>query len=142
MNCSEQEQRLQHVTKRLQELQLQKNDRLRVYGDKTAAILRRIDAEAHRFRRKPIGPIGLYVTLKDAKWADAVEQCTRNVLSNYMAWCKEDEQLLSQIARSCGGSITIITSDFEEAAYRIPADRLPDDRFLLMRDVCISRTQD
>jgi structural maintenance of chromosomes protein 6 len=135
--CSEREQRLNHVRSKTRELEMQQRDRLCVYGERTGAILQRIESE-RRFKRKPIGPIGLHVTLRDPTWATAVEQCTRSVLGSYMAWNKEDERLLDSLARSCGQPIQqILTSNFDDQPYQIPSEVRPDPSLLAMLDVCM-----
>jgi DNA gyrase/topoisomerase IV subunit A len=42
----------------IQQLKAAKQDRMTIYGRYTAAILKEIEKQAHRFKQMPIGPVG------------------------------------------------------------------------------------
>lgn len=42
----------------IQQLKAAKQDRVTIYGRYTTAILNEIEKQAHRFKQKPIGPVG------------------------------------------------------------------------------------
>ncbi|KAJ1627917.1 P-loop containing nucleoside triphosphate hydrolase protein [Pavlovales sp. CCMP2436] len=95
-----------------------------------------IDTNAHRFSAKPIGPLGLQVSITDAKFQLAIEGCLGNLLTSFIVTSHDDrkefEKLLTQ---ACLSFPDIITKQFEDHELPIPDSALPDrSRFRLMLD--------
>ncbi|CAL2033100.1 unnamed protein product [Caenorhabditis brenneri] len=74
-----------------------KQNSLNKYGYKMAEIVSLIDKREKLFDRMPIGPLGKYITLKDAKWAYAVEECMKNLANNFLCVSNKDAKTLQQI---------------------------------------------
>ncbi|KAJ1627955.1 P-loop containing nucleoside triphosphate hydrolase protein [Pavlovales sp. CCMP2436] len=95
-----------------------------------------IDANARRFSAKLIGPLGLHVSITDAKFQLAIEGCLGGVLTSFIVTSHDDrnefEKLLSQARLPFPD---IITKQFEDRKLPIPDSALPDrSRFRLMLD--------
>ncbi|KAJ1618067.1 P-loop containing nucleoside triphosphate hydrolase protein [Pavlovales sp. CCMP2436] len=105
-------------------------------GKPLAKWVQLIEANAHRFSAKPIGPIGMYVSITDAKFQLAIEGCLGNLLTSFVLTSHKDrlefEMLLSQARLPFPD---IITKQFEDRELPIPDSALPDRlRFRLMLD--------
>ena len=55
-----------------------------------------------RFREKPIGPIGKYVTLLEPKWTSIIEKVFGATLSGFVVAHKGDQEILLGLARKIG----------------------------------------
>lgn len=82
----------QRALRDIQNINTHRKDKLHAYG-LNANVLSDIEKE-HRFRQKPIGPFGLYVKLKDKRWADTIESIFSNNLNGFWTCCYEDQRLL------------------------------------------------
>ncbi|KAK3914444.1 Structural maintenance of chromosomes protein 6 [Frankliniella fusca] len=81
---------------------LQSNDsNLSLFGAHMPELVRLIEA-SNKFKKKPIGPLGSYVKVKDPKWALAVECAMKSRLNTFLVENTDDEKLLqSFIKRVC-----------------------------------------
>ncbi|KAM4633403.1 structural maintenance of chromosomes protein 6 [Polymixia lowei] len=101
----------------LQTMEGSRSNRLRRFGEHMPALLSAIE-EAHRrgqFRKKPRGPLGYCISLKDPELALAIELCLRNQLQAFTCDNFEDEKVLQGLmARVFPGGRRpgIITSAF------------------------------
>jgi chromosome segregation ATPase len=69
-----------------------------VFHQSVHSVLRDIENE-RRWRDKPIGPLGSYVTLKDPKWMDIVERFFGASLESFVVTNHQDGQLLKEILK-------------------------------------------
>src|SRR5690606_34936811 len=68
-HCENDERRLER--ERVEAEQIAKNS-LNRFGSGTANIIQLLEQKARMFKKKPIGPIGLFVKVRDNKWTNAV----------------------------------------------------------------------
>lgn len=115
----------------------QQNDKnhnhLSAFGPNTEKLLREIDKNASRFKEKPIGPIGRYVSLKIPVWGSILNQQLARTLSSFVVSCDEDKNTLFRILRSFGRGMNhaIIVTQVDLFDYR---DNLPDPKFTTVLD--------
>ncbi|KAI5817061.1 hypothetical protein BZA77DRAFT_279463 [Pyronema omphalodes] len=69
-----------------------------VFHQSIHGVLKDIENE-RRWRDKPIGPLGSYVTLKDPKWMDIVERFFGASLEGFVVTNHQDGQLLKEILK-------------------------------------------
>jgi len=93
-HCENDERRLER--ERVEAEQIAKNS-LNRFGSGTANIIQLLEQKARMFKKKPIGPIGLFVKVRDNKWTNAVEYNLRNVLRGYICDNAEDRKKLEQL---------------------------------------------
>ncbi|XP_041716300.1 structural maintenance of chromosomes protein 6-like [Coregonus clupeaformis] len=105
------------IRRKLQTMEGSRSDRLRRFGEKMPALLAAIE-DAHRkgqFRKKPVGPLGYCIRLKDHEQALAVEKCLGSLMLAFTCDNHEDERLLQGLMRGyCQGDRRpqIITCQF------------------------------
>ena len=98
-------------------------------GKKVAQLVKLIQRSKSKFRKVPVGPIGMHVTVRDEKWNRAVEFVTKNLLTSFVVDNSGDKRILDGLARSCNlnGGVRSIISKF--GARNVPPARmLPDQR--------------
>lgn len=83
---------------RLLHISAQKN-RLALLGHDIPKVCQLIKANKNRFNKAPIGPIGMYIKLKDLKWANPVEFCIRKAMNNFICDSQQDRQALDRLCR-------------------------------------------
>jgi chromosome segregation ATPase len=95
------EERIRENTMTIRRLQDAKSDRLKGFGHWMPQIIQAIN-QCREFRRKPVGPLGMYLKVKEAdhSWAFAVE-CAIGLSNLTMFFCDNhhDRQLLVRIIR-------------------------------------------
>ncbi|KAG1689644.1 Structural maintenance of chromosomes protein 6 [Nymphon striatum] len=100
------------------------SNELKRYGEYMPELLQKID-EAHmkrKFVRKPIGPIGCHLKLKDPKWALAIETSLGALLFAFCCHCHEDARVLEHIMRNVlqnRRKPMIIVSAFQDQMYNV-----------------------
>ncbi|VDM23128.1 unnamed protein product, partial [Wuchereria bancrofti] len=70
------------------------------FGTSVPQIISLIKQNAAKFSKKPVGPIGAYIRIKDDSWALAVEQCLRHLLSVWLCDNVHDRNILDSILQS------------------------------------------
>ncbi|XP_056600380.1 structural maintenance of chromosomes protein 6-like [Triplophysa dalaica] len=101
-----------------------RQDRLCRFGEHMPALLRAID-EAHRrgkFRRKPVGPLGYCIRMRDPDLGLAVECCLKALMLAFCCDNHQDEKVLQNIMKSCfphGRRPQIIVSRFTDTVYNV-----------------------
>nr|XP_055058867.1 structural maintenance of chromosomes protein 6-like [Misgurnus anguillicaudatus]XP_055058868.1 structural maintenance of chromosomes protein 6-like [Misgurnus anguillicaudatus] len=101
-----------------------RSDRLRRFGEQMPGLLRAID-EAHRrghFKKKPVGPLGYCIRLRDPDLGLAVESCLRALMLSFCCDNHQDEKVLQNIMKSCfqqGRRPQIIVSSFTDRVYDV-----------------------
>ncbi|XP_029900148.1 structural maintenance of chromosomes protein 6 [Myripristis murdjan] len=110
--------------KRRNQLLASRSNKLKRFGDRVPELLASID-EAYamgRFLKKPIGPIGAYISLKDPTLAVAVECCLRSFMKTFCCDNYKDETVLQELMSRYyhkGSRPQIIVSPFTEKVYNI-----------------------
>lgn len=64
-------------------------------------LLAAIERES-RFREKPVGPAGLYVTLREQKWLHIIETMLGGTLNAFVVTNYEDSDVLKKLMREVG----------------------------------------
>uniref|UniRef100_A0A674AD51 Structural maintenance of chromosomes protein 6 n=1 Tax=Salmo trutta TaxID=8032 RepID=A0A674AD51_SALTR len=111
------EQSMEAIRRKLQTMEGSRSDRLRRFGEKMPALLAAIeDADRKgQFRKKPVGPLGYCIRLKDHEQALAVEKCLGSLMVAFTCDNHEDEKLLQGLMRGYyqgGRRPQIITCQF------------------------------
>ncbi|KAM3930475.1 structural maintenance of chromosomes protein 6 [Leptodactylus fuscus] len=120
----DQKQRVDNLNRQIKELQDSKTDRLRRFGQHMPALLAEID-EAYRqrrFRKKPIGPLGACIRLKDPQLALAVESCLKSLVLAFCCDNHQDERMLQSIMLKVlphGHRPQIIVNEFRNEIYNV-----------------------
>ncbi|XP_071999719.1 structural maintenance of chromosomes protein 6 [Engystomops pustulosus] len=120
----DQKQKVDNLRRQIKELQDSKTDRLRRFGQHMPALLAEID-EAYRqrrFRKKPIGPLGACIRLKDPQLALAVESCLKSLLQAFCCDNHQDERTLQSIMIKVfphGHRPQIIVNEFRNEVYDV-----------------------
>ncbi|XP_029282466.1 structural maintenance of chromosomes protein 6 [Cottoperca gobio] len=101
-----------------------RSNKLKRFGDQVPDLLHSI-SEAHtagRFLKRPVGPIGACISLKEPMLAAAVENCLRSFMKAFCCDNYKDEAVLQQLM--ClhyprGNRPQIIVSRFSDKVYNI-----------------------
>ncbi|XP_044022081.1 structural maintenance of chromosomes protein 6 isoform X2 [Siniperca chuatsi] len=110
--------------KRKNQLLASRSNKLKRFGDNVPDLLGSI-AEAYatgRFLKKPVGPIGVCISLKDPTLAVAVECCLRSFMKSFCCDNYKDEAVLQELMSRYypkGNRPQIIVSPFSEKVYNI-----------------------
>ncbi|XP_053192059.1 structural maintenance of chromosomes protein 6 [Scomber japonicus] len=110
--------------KRKNQLLASRSNKLKRFGDLVPDLLGAI-AEAHatgRFVKRPVGPIGACINLKDPTLAVAVECCLRSFMKAFCCDNYKDEAVLQELMSRYyprGNRPQIIVSPFSEKMYNI-----------------------
>ena len=117
-------QQAQHQVRAIREkitsLQASKKDSLSQFGKSTDAVLKAIETanKQGKFHRKPVGPLGACLKLKDPKWAKAVEQTIKGTMCAYACNDNHDMMILKEIFKQKNTSPpTIIVSKFTDSLF-------------------------
>ena len=69
-------------------------------------LVKAVDSET-RWRKKPVGPMGLHVKLNDQKWSSQIETTFGGVLDSFVCTNKEDQVTLSKIMKRVNCQVQI-----------------------------------
>uniref|UniRef100_A0A3B3E1R5 Structural maintenance of chromosomes protein 6 n=2 Tax=Oryzias melastigma TaxID=30732 RepID=A0A3B3E1R5_ORYME len=129
---------LESKLKRRNQLLASRSNKLKRFGDHIPDLLGLVAeaSAAGRFRKKPIGPIGSCISLKDASAAVAVECCLRSFLKAFCCDNYRDEAVLQELMTRFyprGTRPQIIVSPFTDKLYNVHGRkaRHPDFRSVL-----------
>lgn len=79
-------------------LQSQQGSKFSSFRPNMAQLVNAVDKET-RWRKKPVGPMGLHVKLKKPDWSSIIEKTFGGVLEAFVCHNKADQTLLSQIMK-------------------------------------------
>lgn len=114
--------------------------RLLLFGPDQPRLAEALRKAAGSFERPPVGPIGMYVNIKQERWAHAIEAAIGPpMLSSYVVNSHADRIAFERVCQACrfGGSWSpqVVVMTFSNSPYALGADKLPErDRFALMID--------
>ncbi|PSK54037.1 hypothetical protein B9Z65_7843 [Elsinoe australis] len=102
------EQAIRDAETRLQDLQRNRNDRVKAYNPNTSNLLRAVQNE-RRFKDRPVGPLGLHVKLLKPEWSSVVETTFGQVLESFVVTNSQDQSILRELQQrnNCHGDIYI-----------------------------------
>lgn len=105
-------------------------DRSATFGADVPRLRKVIQDNIKRFSEPPIGPIGVYITMKEERWAWAVEYAVDKTLEKFIVNNSEDMRLLQRLAKDNKLHVPqIAIFPFAQPAYQISANRLPGSQF-------------
>nr|QIC49993.1 structural maintenance of chromosomes protein 6 [Actinia equina] len=114
------------IKRNLRNLQSSRSDKLSIFGAWVPELLKRVKQAERRFHRVPVGPIGAHLTLKDQKWALAVESCLKGLAWAFCCHDNHDQQMLRQMMlQVCPKNNVpqIIISRFQDHVYDVSHNR-------------------
>lgn len=119
-------------SRNIDRIEQSRNETLQRFGPQYPEIVRRIE-DAHKrgvFKKKPLGPIGHYIQLKDNSCALAVEMCLKRTIFAFCCDNRDDANKLNKMMFDVFGadrSPQIITRPFgrlhDVSKYRVTHDR-------------------
>ncbi|XP_041105631.1 structural maintenance of chromosomes protein 6 isoform X2 [Polyodon spathula] len=115
---------LDSSVKRLNQMKAGRSNSLRRFGEHIPELLEAINTayEQGRFTKKPVGPIGACIHLKDASLAVGVESCLRSFMKTFCCDNYKDEKVLQMIMSrfySKGNRPQIIVTSFASTPYDV-----------------------
>uniref|UniRef100_A0A8C1T6F8 Structural maintenance of chromosomes protein 6 n=1 Tax=Cyprinus carpio TaxID=7962 RepID=A0A8C1T6F8_CYPCA len=115
---------LESKLKRKKQLMASRSNRLRRFGDQMPELLESIDKAfaQGRFIKKPVGPIGACISLKDPSLAVAVESCLRGFFKTFCCDNYRDEKVLQGLMSSYfpkGSRPQIMVCPFTDRVYNL-----------------------
>ncbi|XP_073726011.1 structural maintenance of chromosomes protein 6 isoform X1 [Misgurnus anguillicaudatus] len=115
---------LESKLKRKKQLMASRSNRLRRFGDSMPELLQSIDRAfaQGRFIKKPVGPIGACISLKDPSLVVAVESCLRSFMKTFCCDNYKDEKVLQELMSPYfprGSRPQIIVCRFTDRAYKL-----------------------
>ena len=115
------EDKIADVTSHMKQLQKSQTNRLNVFGDYMQALTDRIKSHARSFSQLPKGPIGAYLSVKEKKWALAVEACIDGKIRSFLVNNMNDRVLLSSLMKEVCRDFTptIVVTSFTGRPYDI-----------------------
>ncbi|XP_027711421.1 structural maintenance of chromosomes protein 6 [Vombatus ursinus] len=118
-------QMLSTKQKHLHHLKETRTNRLKQFGSQVPALLQAID-EAHRkgqFTRKPVGPLGACIRLRDPELALAIECCLKGLIFAFCCHNYKDERVLQGLMKNlyppASSRPQIIVSEFRNEVYDV-----------------------
>jgi len=87
-------------------LQRDHGNKFAPFRSNMANLVKAVDNET-RWRKKPVGPMGLHVKLLKPEWSSQIEKTFGGVLDSFVCTNKEDQTLLSQIMKRINCSVQI-----------------------------------
>ncbi|XP_065110604.1 structural maintenance of chromosomes protein 6 isoform X2 [Paramisgurnus dabryanus] len=115
---------LESKLKRKKQLMASRSNRLRRFGDSMPELLQSIDRAfaQGRFIKKPVGPLGACISLKDPSLVVAVESCLRSFMKTFCCDNYKDEKVLQELMSPYfprGSRPQIIVCRFTDRAYKL-----------------------
>lgn len=109
---------IQDMRRRKNEILAAQRDQYAPWGPSMAKVINAINS-TNRWKEKPIGPIGYYVTLKSeySEWKDLINAVLLQTLDSFLVSNEHDRRLLQQIFKQFRMNKNIITRKFEEFLY-------------------------
>eukprot|EP00742_Colponemidia_sp_Colp-10_P012836 GILJ01014449.1.p1 GENE.GILJ01014449.1~~GILJ01014449.1.p1 ORF type:complete len:1073 (+),score=252.19 GILJ01014449.1:50-3220(+) len=111
----------------IRRLNSQRSNSLAVYGDDVVKTVQLIEKNANRFARKPLGPVGNFIKVKDPRYKAVVETAlTSGFLRSFHVDSHRDAETLKGLCRSAGLHIpSIFIQRFRDTVYPLNGSRLP-----------------
>lgn len=91
------EREAKDLERSIQDMQSQKENRLRAFGHGMPELVEAISRESRWRGRTPVGPFGRYIKLERPEFANVLETTIGRLLNNFVVENFEDKRLLSQM---------------------------------------------
>ncbi|PWW79239.1 P-loop containing nucleoside triphosphate hydrolase protein [Tuber magnatum] len=92
---------LQGAQAHLSQIRKSEQNFMNAFDRKMPQLLSAINKE-RRFKKKPVGPVGVHVTLRDPKWLHIVENIFGSTLNAFLVADYEDVTMLKKLMREVG----------------------------------------
>ncbi|XP_016089316.1 structural maintenance of chromosomes protein 6-like [Sinocyclocheilus grahami] len=130
---------LESKLKRKKQLMASRSNRLRRFGNHMPELLESINKafSQGRFIKKPVGPIGACISLKDPSLAVAVESCLRGLIKSFCCDNYRDEKVLQGLMSSYfprSNRPQIIVCLFTDRVYNLQGRGVQHPEFLSVLD--------
>lgn len=102
----EQSRELERVQGLIARLQRDVGNKFAPFRQNMIQLVKAVDNET-RWRKKPVGPMGLHVKLKEQKWSSQIETTFGGVLDSFVCTNKDDQVILSQIMKRVNCQVQI-----------------------------------
>uniref|UniRef100_A0A8C6SPL9 Structural maintenance of chromosomes protein 6 n=1 Tax=Neogobius melanostomus TaxID=47308 RepID=A0A8C6SPL9_9GOBI len=117
-----------------------RSNKLRLFGDSVPELLSSIEkaCKAGRFSRKPLGPIGACLSVKDPSLCVAVESCLRSFMKTFCCDNYKDEAVLQELMSQHYAKDRrpqIIVSPFTETLYNLQGRKAKHSEFPSVLDM-------
>ncbi|KAK3221082.1 hypothetical protein Dsin_015052 [Dipteronia sinensis] len=122
------EKKYNEIRSYILELQQHQTNKVTAFGgERVINLLRAIERHHHRFKRPPIGPIGVHVTMVNGDmWGPAVEQAIGRLLNAFIVTDHKDALLLRGCAKDANyNNLQIFIYDFSRPRLNLPHHMLP-----------------
>ncbi|XP_022257401.1 structural maintenance of chromosomes protein 6-like [Limulus polyphemus] len=112
------------LNRKVQDLEASRGNQLRMFGTQVPELITKIN-EAYqqgKFKKKPRGPVGSCIHLKDPNWALAVETCLKSLMFAFCCDNHHDEKVLQDLINRVlvdGRKPQIICATFQEKLYDV-----------------------
>eukprot|EP01119_Soliformovum_irregulare_P015067 TRINITY_DN4195_c0_g1_i2.p1 TRINITY_DN4195_c0_g1~~TRINITY_DN4195_c0_g1_i2.p1 ORF type:complete len:776 (-),score=273.26 TRINITY_DN4195_c0_g1_i2:229-2556(-) len=116
----------------------QRSDNMEVFGKGMRQLLELIQKNKNRFSQPPIGPLGLFIKMKNGqeKWTTAAEAVLTSVMARFLVATEKDSSVFKQLAHQADRSPHCFIVDFRNnRKYDLPSSNLPDRTFTTVLDV-------
>lgn len=119
--------KVQRMKYQLDDLKQQSGDALTVFGKDVPRLLKRIDEECAkgRFKKKPCGPMGRYIKMKDETWTPVIEaHLGQGFLAGYCVDNAQDAKTLGNLMKQVffdDHSPNIMCSKFHDRVHNVSA---------------------
>ena len=101
-----QSRELERIAGLIARLQRDAGNKFAPFRQNMVQLVKAVDNET-RWRKKPVGPMGLHVKLKEQKWSSQIETTFGGVLDSFVCTNKEDQVILSQIMKRVNCQVQI-----------------------------------
>lgn len=119
------QRRLNELERELRGLQGQQGSQLTVYGQWVPQLLKKIDAAFAKnlFKKKPVGPIGAFIEVRDKKWVHVAESVLGNRITSFCVDNQQDERVLSNLMKEVDfmqqGKPIVTVAKFREKVHDV-----------------------
>lgn len=95
------EQSIQKRTMEMRSMKQGDNNLISSFGRNVGALLNLIKQNEKSFKVAPVGPIGMYMTIKEeySGWARSIQTLLSQTLNSFVVSCEEDSRLLFKLMR-------------------------------------------
>jgi len=108
------------------------------FGGDMPKVLDALARNKQRFQKLPVGPIGMYLQIKDPQWGIAVESALGGLVATFVVDNHQDRKAFEVMCRDLrlGWVPQMLVMRIEDRPYDLPAARMPDaSRYTRMYDV-------
>ncbi|RCH92677.1 Structural maintenance of chromosomes protein 6, partial [Rhizopus stolonifer] len=118
----------QRVESDIRKLEDQRGDELKAYGRRMPEVLQAIRSETRWEKRRPVGPLGVHLSLQQPQYAEVIEAVLNKSLNAFVVESFRDKNLLFRIlCRFEMRQIPIIVSDYDLFDY---TEGEPDPQYM------------